>query len=65
MRDIKIVEGIEYKIERVSVCEGCHFHKPNFSVGVSDTDGGCSFPEELEMDCGKDTVYKKHKAEAE
>jgi len=51
MSDIKTVEGIEFKLEHISLCEGCHFYKPHL-------DEECSFPLELEMGCGHDTVYK-------
>jgi hypothetical protein len=49
---IKVVEGDKYTIVGVSLCEGCHFYKPHL-------DEECSFPEEIELNCGPDTVYKK------
>jgi len=49
---ILVIDGEKYEVKPISPCEGCHFHKPHF-------DGECSMPEEIDLDCGFETVYKK------
>ena len=44
------INGKKYKIKQISWCEGCAF----FCETI-----GCQVPEEIELNCGHDSVYKK------